>query len=54
MLGFIFLFLIPGIAGFVTAANGASYFKPDELHLALMINVPICLISNITYWALKD
>jgi hypothetical protein len=46
---FIFIILIPMIAGIVTAHNGASYFVLDELPMALAINIPICIISSIAY-----
>jgi hypothetical protein len=48
---FIFIILIPMIAGIVTAHNGASYFVLDELPTALAINIPICIISNLFYWS---
>lgn len=47
---FIFIILIPAVAGLATAHNGASYFVLDELPMALAINIPVCFISNVVYW----
>jgi hypothetical protein len=50
---FIFIVLIPMTTGVITAANGASYFNTDELHLALMINIPICVLSSLLHSNIK-
>jgi hypothetical protein len=47
---FVCIILIPALTGILTAANGASFLNPDELSLALMINIPICLVSTAIHY----
>jgi hypothetical protein len=43
---FICLAFIPVITGVLTGLNGASYFVPEQLGLALMINIPVCMLAT--------
>jgi hypothetical protein len=46
---FIYLILIPAIAGITTAAFGISWLEPETFNLAAAINIPICVLSTLVY-----
>jgi len=47
---FVFLFVVPVVAGIVSSKCGASYFVDGELVKAICINIPICCVSSVIAW----
>ena len=53
-MGFIFFILIPFISGVLTETNVASHFIAEELPIAIVIDISICILSTIIGCFLTD